>query len=93
MAPVSTMSRTDAPTSMSLGRHEMAVRLAMSGEISRPFTLRTLPPSPIEDQGVAAAARASALARYGRDRHAIDDELEASLGKEIPPEDAGSWDR
>ena len=69
----------DASALMSLRRFEMAVRLSVGGETSRPFTLRTLPPAQVADPAVAREAKAGSLERYGRQREAIDRELLATL--------------
>ncbi len=69
----------DATALMSLPRFEMAARLSIGGETSRPFTLRTLPPPDVVDPQVAADVRSAALTRYGRHVAVIDRELRTVL--------------
>lgn len=69
----------DAAALMALPRFEMAARLSVSGETSRPFTARTLPPPAITDPAIAADATAASQARYGRHVAVIDRDLQALL--------------
>ncbi len=69
----------DATALMSLPRFEMAARLSIRGETSRPFTLRTLPSTEFPDPTYANEVRDVSLARYGRHVAVIDRELQATL--------------
>lgn len=69
----------DAGALMSLRKFEMAARLAIGGETSRTFTLRTVPLSEVVDQAVAAEVRAASVRRYGRRVDLIDQELKERL--------------
>jgi hypothetical protein len=82
----------DAAALMALPRFAMAARLSIGGQISDPFTLRTLAPAPVTDRAVAAAVKAASLRRYGRPAADIDRELKASLGTTIDQEDAPDID-
>ena len=82
----------DAAALMALPRYAMAARLSIGGQISDPFTLRTLAPAPVTDRAVAAAVKAASLRRYGRPAADIDRELKASLGTTIDQEDAPDID-
>lgn len=69
----------DATALMSLPRFEMAARLSIRGETSRPFTLRTLPSTEFPDRNYAAEVRDASLAKYGRHVAVVDRELQATL--------------
>lgn len=69
----------DAAALMNLPRFEMAARLSIGGETSRPFTVRTLPPAEVVETGFAAEVRTNSLARYGRHIAVVDRELRAAL--------------
>jgi hypothetical protein len=68
----------------SLGPHEMAVRVALAGTTSAPFTARALPPL-TDDPARAAAIGARATARYTRPVDQIDAALAQTL-QPTPPE-------
>jgi len=67
-----------------LGPHEMAVRVALAGTTSAPFTARALPPL-TDDPARAAAIGARATARYTRPVDQIDTDLAQTL-QPTPPE-------
>ena len=69
----------DAAALMALPRFEMASRLSIRGETSRPFTMRTLPPSEVLDEAVSADVTSRALSRYGRHVAVVDRELQTIL--------------
>ncbi len=75
----------DAGALMSLSRFEMAVRLSIGGETSRPFTLRTNQPVAVADRDTAAVVRAASLERYGRAVEVVDRELQAALTPKAEP--------
>ena len=57
-----------------LDRYEAAVRLAIDGAVSRPFTIRTLPLSePVRSS--SEAIRAASRSRYGRPRREVLEEI------------------
>lgn len=61
-----------------LGRYEVAVRLAIDGAVSRPFTARTLPlPEPLRSS--SQAIRAASRSRYGRPRREVLEEIAARV--------------
>lgn len=76
----------DAGALMALPRFEMAARLSIGGETSRPFTMRTFPPSEVVDQGVAAEVASTSLSRYGRHVAVIDRELQTTLAPMDEPQ-------
>lgn len=63
---------------MSLARFELAARLSVQGETSRPFTARTLPLAEVE-AGRASEVAAASQSRHGRHAAVIDRELQAVL--------------
>lgn len=64
---------------MSLPRFEVAARLSIDGETSRPFTARTLPlPAAVEPSVVDVVVEASRQ-RFGRHTSVIDNELRVTL--------------
>ena len=69
----------DATALMSLPRFEMAARLSIAGQTSRPFTMRTHPPLAAVPGLSADEIRASSLARFGRDAVEVDRELKATF--------------
>jgi len=75
----------DATALMSLPRFEMAARLSIGGQTSRPFTMRTQPPVAALPGLSAGEVRASSLARYGRDAVEVDRELKESFGPPVAP--------
>lgn len=78
----------DALALQSLPRFEMAVRLSIDGETSRPFTARTLPPPDAVDPDLPRAVASASRARFGRPAQVIDDELKRILLPEEPRPDA-----
>ncbi len=68
----------DAAALMSLGRFEAATRLAIDGQTSRPFTLRTLLPAAARDVASPSQVRAAAR-RFAHPVDEIDAELRAAL--------------
>ena len=76
----------DATALMSLPRFEMATRISIAGQTSAPFTLMTLPSSPVKELGIAAEARAVALRRFGREIGVVDAELQATLAPAAQPQ-------
>ncbi len=64
----------DAAALMSLRRFEMAVRLAIRGETSSAFTLRTLEPAAANDIELVALAKATSRERYARPSELVDRE-------------------
>ncbi len=75
----------DALALQSLPRFEMAVRLSIDGETSRPFTARTLPPPPAADADVSQAVASASRTRFGRPAQEVDDELRQLLEPDAPP--------
>jgi hypothetical protein len=75
----------DATALMSLPRFEMAARLSISGQTSRPFTMRTIAPSPPAGPLTADEIRVASLARFGREGAEIDRELRATFDVAGPP--------
>jgi DNA helicase HerA-like ATPase len=61
-----------------LDRYQVAMRLAVDGLTTRPFTATTLPPT--DGNGRSALLRRLSAERYGRDRATVDAEVEESLG-------------
>lgn len=76
----------DAQALMTLPRFEMAARLSVGGETSRPFTARTMPPPEISDPSLAAEVVAASQARYGRHVAVVDRELQALLAPMNEPQ-------
>ncbi len=64
---------------MSLPRFEVAARLSIDGETSRPFTARTLPLSAAAAPSVADVAVEASRQRFARHAAVIDNELRAIL--------------
>ncbi len=75
----------DSLALQSLPRFEMAVRLSIEGETSRPFTARTLPPPPAADADVQQAVASASRSRFGRPAQEVDDELRQLLEPDVPP--------
>jgi hypothetical protein len=75
----------DAIALMSLPRFEMAARLSIGGQTSRPFTMRTHPPAAALPGLSADDVRASSLARFGRDAVEVDRELKESFEPPVAP--------
>lgn len=75
----------DAQALLSLPRFEMAARLSVRGEVSRPFTARALPPAKVEDQDIAREVSERSSARYGRPASEIDAELQTIIAPAPPP--------
>ncbi len=75
----------DALALQAIPRFEMAVRLSVAGETSRPFTARTLPLPAVTDPKVAQDVSAASRARFGRPASEIDEEMRRLLLPE-PPE-------
>lgn len=65
-----------------LDRYQIALRLAVDGLTTRPFTATTLPPTG-EGSGRTALLRRLSAERYGRDRTTVDAEIVEDLG--VPP--------
>lgn len=78
-----TLAREFAPLSaealQSLPRHEMAVRLSVAGETTRPFTARALPPAGTPNPGLAAEVARASRERFGRPAAEIDAQLAATI--------------
>ncbi len=66
-----------------LDRYQVALRLAVDGMTTRPFTATTLPPSD-ETTGRLALLRRLSAERYGRDRASVDAEVAEDLGVAAP---------
>lgn len=66
-----------------LDRYQVALRLAVDGLTTRPFTATTLPPAD-EGDGRAALHRRLSAERYGRDRATVDAEVAEDLGVASP---------
>lgn len=62
-----------------LDRHQVAMRLAVDGMTTRPFTATTLPPTD-ETTGRLALLRRLSAERYGRDRAAVERDIAEDLG-------------
>lgn len=62
-----------------LDRYQIALRLAVDGLTTRPFTATTLPPVS-EGSGRLALLRRLSAERYGRDRATVDAEVAEDLG-------------
>ena len=78
----------DAGSLQALPRYEMAMRLSIDGETSRPFTARTMPVPPITDPTLAGRVAQLSRSQFGRPAEAIDAELRAMLEPprhEAPP--------
>ena len=69
----------DAAALTSLARYEMAARLSIQGETSRPFTARTLALAEVEDPDRARQVAAASQERHGRHVAVVDRELQAVL--------------
>ena len=69
---------------LNLQAHQVAVRLFRDGRTERPFTGVTLPAPPSLGAEHAAALTAAALARCGRPREAVENEIEQRLGAYRP---------
>lgn len=74
----------DAQALQALPRFEMAVRLSVGGETSRPFTARTVAPPPPTDPSIAEQVASASRARFGRLAKVIDEELVERLGYAKP---------
>ncbi|MBI5511436.1 MAG: type IV secretion system DNA-binding domain-containing protein [Deltaproteobacteria bacterium] len=72
----------DAEDLVRLDRYQIALRLAVDGLTTRPFTATTLPPVG-EVHGRAELLRRLSRERYGRDRARVDAEVVEDLG--LPP--------
>jgi hypothetical protein len=84
------LAREFAPLSaealMNLPAYHAAVRLALKGQTSRPFTIRTLPlPTPL-DPTVADEAAARSAEQFGRPVDVVDAALREALRLNHPPE-------
>ncbi len=66
-----------------LDRYQVAMRLAVDGLTTRPFTATTLPPTS-EGSGRVALLRRLSAERYGRDRAQVDAEVLEDLGVASP---------
>ena len=62
-----------------LDRHQVAMRLAVDGMTTRPFTATTLPPTDGTTGRLAILRRLSAE-RYGRDRASVERDIAEDLG-------------
>lgn len=74
----------EAGALQALPRYEMAVRLSVDGETSRPFTARALAPAPVTDPGMAAHVAELSRSRFGRSSEVIDAELRTVLDPGMP---------
>lgn len=72
------MPYLDAQDLAGLGRYEVAVRMALDGTVSAPFTGRT-PPLPPPLRGSSEALRRVSRARYGTSRATVEAELRHRL--------------
>jgi hypothetical protein len=75
----------DSLALQALPRYEMAVRLSIQGETSRPFTARALAPPPVTDPGIAGEVSRASRQTFGRPARAIDEELRRLLVPDAPP--------
>ncbi len=66
-------------TPASADRYQVALRLAVDGLTTRPFTATTLPPEEMEG-GRGALLRRLSAERYGRDRALVEREVAEDLG-------------
>lgn len=74
----------DARDLVRLARHQVAMRLAVDGMTTRPFTATTLPPEE-EGTGRAMLLRRLSSERYGRDANLVARENAEDLGMNGPP--------
>lgn len=75
----------EAADLVGLGRYEVAVRMAVDGAVSRPFTGRTVPlPEPVRRSG--GPLRELSRKRYGSPREEVEADLRERLGDAAGPD-------